>query len=256
MKMTEHLAPYRILEWDSDFFGFTIAKMDTNRLKPEDMEPLLQWCGEHSVDCLYLLADPMDALTVRLAERHGFGLADVRLDLSRPIIMDSDPAETISSPEHTMRKARQSDLAELEDMAQKNHTLSRFFFDPGFPRTACRELYALWIRKSLVDYADVFWVVLADELPVGYVTCNLEQDGRLGVIRLLGVAENHRNKGAGRLLVYQAIRWSGKMGAERITVTTQARNIDSQRLYQGAGFRTSSVYFWYHKWFRDGSGNL
>jgi hypothetical protein len=32
-------------------------------------------------------------------------------------------------------------------------------------------------------------------------------------------------------------------------VATQGRNVDSQRLYQRAGFVTDRVRFWFHRWF-------
>jgi hypothetical protein len=46
---------------------------------------------------------------------------------------------------------------------------------------------------------------------------------------------------------------AGGRGASVLTVATQARNIAAQRLYQRAGFLTSSVRVWYHRWFETRS---
>jgi dTDP-4-amino-4,6-dideoxy-D-galactose acyltransferase len=38
-------------------------------------------------------------------------------------------------------------------------------------------------------------------------------------------------------------------GVTEVTVVTQGRNIEAQRLYQKCGFLSRAIYYWYHKWF-------
>ena len=46
-----------ILEWDSAFFGVTIARVNGNRLDALTAAQVMDWCREKQVDCLYFLAD-------------------------------------------------------------------------------------------------------------------------------------------------------------------------------------------------------
>ena len=81
--MTEELCRYR--EWDSQFFGRRIAEVLGRRLSPEQVPEVLAWCTQQAIDCLYFLADPDDAETVRMAEDSRFRLVDIRLTLATPI---------------------------------------------------------------------------------------------------------------------------------------------------------------------------
>jgi ribosomal protein S18 acetylase RimI-like enzyme len=85
--------------------------------------------------------------------------------------------------------------------------------------------------------------------PAGYCTCDLRDGG--GSIGLLAVDPRWRRERFGTALVQSALDFFRASGAARTTVVTQGHNIASQRLYQRAGFVTSSIQLWYHRWRPD-----
>jgi hypothetical protein len=68
-----------ILEWDSAFFGLTIARVNQNRLDAQTAMQVMDWCQEKQVRCLYFLADSNHVETLRTAEKNGFYLTDIRV---------------------------------------------------------------------------------------------------------------------------------------------------------------------------------
>ena len=64
---------------------------------------------------------------------------------------------------------------------------------------------------------------------------------------LLGlvVASAHRERGIGRLLTEERLRWLVERGAPGVYFFTDIENIDSQRLHEQVGFRRLSRGFWF-----------
>ena len=249
--MTE--IPCQSLDWDSEFFGRRIARITTNRLRRETLERVLAWCEARSIECAYFLASADDDTTVRLAEDHGFQLVDLRVTLERSLAGatgDGTPGEAM-----TTRLARSDDVPVLRAIARVNHRDTRFYHDANFPRERCDALYETWIERSCGGYADAVWVCERARRPVGYVSCHRVGE-RAGQIGLLGVDPAVHGAGVGRRLVAAALDWFADLGAERVSVVTQGRNVRGQRLYQRAGFVTASLELLYHRWFvtRDGGG--
>lgn len=233
--------PCEVLEWDSEFFGFRIARLRGTPSSKEEMAHVLDWCVAEGIRCLYYLAPSDNAEVVRIAEEHQFAFVDIRLTLERRGGMP-----TASSP--TVRLATREDVASLAAIAKSAHTDSRFYYDQEFPRGRCGELYELWIEKSCEGFAGCVLVAEHDGKVAGYTTCNHE--GETGRIGLIAVADWIRGAGLGRQLVGSSLEFFQRRGAKRIQVVTQGRNIPAQRLYQRCGFLTRSLELWYHRWFR------
>ena len=235
------------LDWDSEFFGKRVARLNRSRLVPSSLSEVLAWCAGHRIDCLYFLADADDAETRRLAEQDNFLEVDVRLTLARPITQENLAPEL--SMDSRVRLARESDLPALRRFARILHRDSRFYFDHQFERAKCDLLYETWVENSFHDAAQTVFVAEVDDQPAGYAACRLH--GEESQIGLLGVAEAHTRRGLGKALVGKFLSWSALQGSTRATVVTQARNSAARGLYQGAEFLPSSSQRWYHRWFTN-----
>ena len=236
-------APCEALPWDSTFFSRRIARVSGHLLTFERAAAINGWCREHPIDCLYFLADASDPETVRLAAVNGFVLVDIRLTFGRALTgLRCESA-------HEVRPAAPEDVPGLRAIAERVHTDTRFYFDPGFPRSLCGELYATWIEKSCSGYADATLTCGPIGDPLGYIACSVDPSSRYGQIGLTGVAEKARGRGIGSALVQAALQWFAEQGCPRAAVVTQGCNSGAQRLYQKHGFRTELAQLWYHKWF-------
>jgi dTDP-4-amino-4,6-dideoxy-D-galactose acyltransferase len=235
------------LEWDSEFFGFRIARMTENRLDTDRLAQARAWCATHAIDCLYFLANSDDPQTSNSIRQSGFQPVDIRVTLEQSLA----PRTAVPTP--AIRTFQPSDLPLLCQIARASHHDSRFYYDPRFPRSRCDLLYEAWIERSVNGWADTVLVAAFGGLPAGYLSCHLADSG-VGSIGLVAVSGEHRGKGLGRQLIDAALDYFQTRGMKRVTVVTQGRNIASQRLYQRCGFLTQSVQLWYHYWFRDSPG--
>jgi dTDP-4-amino-4,6-dideoxy-D-galactose acyltransferase len=229
-----------LLEWDTAFFGFPIARLSGPPLTREAWLAVRRWCGENRIRCLYLLASVEDLAGAEfLIGKCDFRLVDIRATLER----DASPTE----PGGEIRLAQAADVPALAAIARESHTDSRFYRDPHFPRERCDALYQTWLEKSCAGWADAVLVAEYASRPAGYITCKLsEGEGQIG---LIAVASWARGAGIGRRLVLASVRTFAQNGARRVRVVTQGRNMAAQRLYQRCGFTTCSLQLWYHRWF-------
>jgi dTDP-4-amino-4,6-dideoxy-D-galactose acyltransferase len=240
-----------LLAWDSEFWGFTVARVLGDHLAEVRVDAVDAWCAEQGVRCLYFLAASNDPVTTLAAERGGFHLSDVRLTFRYDLASDSARERSLPRPELVLRSSTPDDLPWLEALARVSYRDTRFYYDQHFSRERCAELYATWIRKSCAGWADIVLVIVDAGEPRGYLSCHLEVDRGEGRIGLVGVHPLARGLGLGTALVNGAQGWFRQQGAAAVTVVTQGRNTVAQRLYQQAGFRTEDCRFWYHKWYAE-----
>ena len=237
------------LDWDSQFFGKRVARLNRSRFDEPTLSEALRWCADKRIDCLYFLADPDDGETRSVADQNSFLEVDMRLTLARPITPQDQESEL--SADSRVRLARESDLPRLRRLARTLHHDSRFYFDQRFERFKCDLLYETWIEKSCRDLAHAVFVPDVDGEAVGYITCGAS--GHETQIGLLGVAETHTRTGLGKALVQRFLSWSAQQGVQRATIVTQARNTAAQNLYQSCGFLPATLQRWYHRWFTNPS---
>jgi ribosomal protein S18 acetylase RimI-like enzyme len=233
-----------LLEWDTDFFGFRIARVLGDRLGKARARAIERWCFGNKVRCLYFEARADDQETVRTASSFGYDLVDHPVILTRPL--DHESAGEVEGT----RTAVKDDLPALTAIARASFSTSRYYFDPRFTSEQCDRLYAEWVRASVRGWADrVIAAIDTRGEAVGFVTCHLDPSKDEGRIGLIGVAEKSRGTGQGRRLVGAALRWMLEQGASMATVRTQARNTAAVRAYEHSGFRVRGFSLFYHRWF-------
>jgi dTDP-4-amino-4,6-dideoxy-D-galactose acyltransferase len=230
---------YRLLDWDSRFFGYRIARIEGDRLDEAGMAAALAGCEAERIECLYFCCAADDDRSVQLAESRRFHLVDVRLDLA--CRLPAAPAETAVG----LWLAQAADLASMRAIAADAYRDSRFWFDSHL-RPQAAALYREWIARSCRE--ETVWAIERDAAVQGFVTAAPESPA-IARIGLLGVAAASRGAGIGGALIRAALQWGTEVGAGEVRVVTQGRNVAAQRLYQACGFRTQSVHLWYHKWF-------
>jgi GNAT superfamily N-acetyltransferase len=231
----------RILEWDSEFFGLTIARVDPAALV-DNGRGIVAWC-DTAVDCSYLLADVADQPAIDAAHAHGFQLIDVRLTLEMPLA-GRDRFEVPARA--SVRPAAAGDLQPLQTIARVSHRDTRFYIDGRFDRSRCDAMYEVWITKSCNGWADHVVVAEVDDAAAGYLTCH--RHGAAGEIGLVGVAAGHRGAGLGTAMTRAALGWFQDHGVSTVSVVTQARNAAALRLYQQAGFAVRDIELSFHRW--------
>lgn len=240
-------SPGSILDWDSAFFGCTVARGGFREFSTRDVDLVLDWCVSEAVEWLHLLVASNHAPSVQLLQRSEFDLVDVRVQLLLDLETQNLPGQR--SFDFEIRPVREGDLITLRPIAATVHRDSRFYYDHRLGAERASALYVKWLEVSCQDgFADLVLVAELGGTAQAYVTGSLDAEGR-GHIGLVGVGEAARSRGIGSALLVAMVRWFVDHGVTRVKVVTQGRNVAAQRLYQRCGFVTDSVELWFHKWF-------
>ena len=251
--------------WDSAFFGVAIAQIAAGRTTAGELAAAVAQANDASVECLCFLADADDQESVRAAEVNGFSLMDVRLTLECAVDATSSAlarrsreakaalARRSREAKAAIRPAAPGDLPPLVALARTSHRNTRFHRDVRFDPARSDDLYAVWVERSVKgELADAVWVVDVDEAPSGYITASRGPAG--ASIGLVAVDEAYRGRGYGDQLLRTVLDWAAAQGIPRVSVVTQGRSAPAVRFYERAGFATSLIQLWYHRWLTGAMG--
>src|SRR5208283_5034163 len=122
-------APCELLPWDTEFFRCRIARVCGDTLKQEQAGQIDEWSRSNRVRGLYFLSRADDPATIQTAEKHGFGLVDIRVTFERVLMNSHDLARPDSPAGASIRPAQPGDLPGLQAMARAVHGETRFFKD-------------------------------------------------------------------------------------------------------------------------------
>jgi GNAT superfamily N-acetyltransferase len=236
-----------LLDWDSEHFGFPIARVLAGTLTSASAQAIDAWCIERGIRCLYFLADGDDPETARLAAEHGFRVVDIRVTTRRSY---EGLLDLHQGPEEVrMREATDTDLEYARRLAARAHHNSRFYFDGGFPKDRCDALYEAWVERAVRDPERELLIPVVDDEPVGYyAVAPISPDGE-GHGELVAIDERHRGKGWGRAMYFGAYRRLSERGVRAQRGVHSHRSVAGIRLGERIGFILEDMQVWHHKWF-------
>ena len=241
--------PCELLKWDTDFFGFRIARVRGDSLSEDLVKGIDSWCRQEKIRCLYFLSRADDPETTRLAEDNGFRMVDIRVTLSLRIPGERREIEKRRRSEATIRHACSQDTSGLLRIAGNSFYDTRFYFDANFPRHLVDSLYEIWVQRSLDSHDDAVLVAELDGSPVGFGLCRMDAEPGVGILCLTAVSEEVRGRGIGQDLINGGLDWFSGRGVNEVYAVNQGRNVDMLRLNQHCGILIREVQIWYHKWF-------
>jgi dTDP-4-amino-4,6-dideoxy-D-galactose acyltransferase len=233
------------LDWDSHFFGIKVAYVSCLHLSENIYKAISRYVIENDIQLVEYLCNCHDRRSVLIAEKEGFTFVDIRLTFAKRLKTFSPVAPT---NDFTFRKATEDDIGDLEIMAGRIYTKSRYFFDSNFGIDKAQEFYEGWIRKAVKgEFDDECWCSIHDDQIVAFCSVRYTQE-HSAQIGLFGVHEKFAGRGIGRRTIERVIEELAKRGIVELTVVTQGRNYSAQNLYQAVGFKTKETQLWYHKW--------
>lgn len=242
MEGDDRRAPVTPLDWDSEFLGLSVTRLDEPILAIPELAHILGKLRAEGVNLVYWPSaaelDPgaMQQLGGALVDTKTTFVADLRgLRMSELPHKDAERFSATTAG------------AELEELAIQAGAFSRFARDPRIPRERFEALYRLWIRGAVAgELARGVLLVREEDRVAGVVTVG-ERNGR-GEIGLLAVGAAFRGRGVGRTLVQSAKRWSASEGHSFGQVVTQGGNVAACALYASCGYAVERVEYYYHLW--------
>ena len=232
------------LKWDSDFFGFSVARItaaaDVRLLTVllEDLKAkryrLVYWNIPAANGLMSGAADSLGGRVVGAKVTYFADLPAIRAAFcSRACII--------------MPYERTEPDRDLITLALQSGEFSRFKLDPLFPSKLYDKLYTAWITRYVRK--EIGWGVLVakdGDLTMGMVALG-DKNGR-GDVGLLAVAPQASGKGVGKALMAAAGASFEAKGYDKVQVVTQRANRRACRLYEVCGYKVEKiddvVHFW------------
>ena len=234
----------KFLEFDSEIFGFSVAKILSPRLARDELKNALDELRKQNVRLVYWAADSEDTASQETAvEFKGFlGCHTVTYLLDLTLLDRSK----LNIPEIEFYSYDYV-TAELEKLSAYAGNYSHLRADPQLPKELFYNLYKRWIANCVNGVvAHKVLIIRRDECIAAMVSVG-EKNMR-GDIGLLAVNENYRGQHLGVNLVCAAQAYFIDYGYKFSQVVTQAENIAACKLYEKCGYTKEKVECFYHFW--------
>ncbi|MDY0279174.1 MAG: GNAT family N-acetyltransferase [Salinivirgaceae bacterium] len=220
------------LNWDSEFFGYSIGKLTlVNKEKPD--ESIMDLLKPYKL--IYVFTESS------LPPDFPGALVDTKILFEKTITENSKPIDTIVGFDSNYL------YEELLELAFLSGTYSRFKTDQNFKRNEFSKLYKEWIDKSLANDNICTLIKPVNRHVGGFITVDLNNQ-YFAQIGLVAVSDKYQGKGIGSLLLSASEYLAYKKGFSKIKVATQKLNTAAMNLYSKNGYVQSSSTFIYHLW--------
>lgn len=232
-----------ILEWDSSFFGYPVAKIMAQAITAGKLEPLVAEAKKNGTRLIYLFTDPSDTVSAQAAKSIDAKLVDQKITYH--IYINKTDVATVDA--HIEEFLGDHPTAQLVNLSLQSGLYSRYKIDPEFKNNEFERLYLAWIENSVnKKIADHIFVYMEDCRELGFVTLKARSDH--AQIGLIAVDESSRGKAIGKKLVAAVINKLQNKHIPELDVATQIDNADACNFYEKAGFKGLKTENIYHIW--------
>jgi ribosomal protein S18 acetylase RimI-like enzyme len=236
---------YEILEWDSDFFGFSVARIVPDELDYNNLKEVLAEMKKEKVSLAYWASCRTDEYSRKMAEDLGGFLTEKKITYL--IILESLNKKSLRFADMVEIYKDDKPNSDLEKLIIEGGVYSRFYVDPKISREKYEALHKLWIANSTnKSIAKAVLIIRKHSRIVGFVSLG-EKTGR-GNIVYIAVDANIRGKGLGGALMNSAHSWFISNGYKYAQAETQEANIIACRMYEKFGYNIDKVQNFYHFW--------
>lgn len=230
--------------WDSGFFGFPVAHVESEAHDTKQFNKALTSAREMGVILLVYKApfgtqiscdDPHVLADTRLTYRYSIGDMALR-DLPSP----SYPVEIYDG---------KTPLPVFDLLAEKWGTHSRFYVDEMFPKSAADAMYVHWVRRMVKrEMADLFLVARDRHGDIGAISSARIDSTGLGAPLMMVADDRLVGLGLGRSFVLTIMQWLKENGVENAELVAQASNRLACNTYKKLGWQLKSKQDIFHIW--------
>ena len=232
---------YKLLKWDSSFFGFKVALIYGSS---NNLSEILHQLEANKVKLAYCFISDKDRKANNNALKKGGLLVDRKVTYRGLIGSEELPPVNTDKIKSFLFKPLNDKILSL---ALQSGIYSRFCLDKHFASDAYEKLYSEWISKSLAKIiADEVYMYVEEGKEQGLIT--LSRKDNYAEIGLLAVDTMSRGKSLGKQLVNAASVKTSEWGYNTLKVATQKENIPACRFYEKLGFEIEKIENIYHFW--------
>lgn len=223
----------KILDWDSNFFGFKVGEISDFSAEP---------------------------ITIEDKEIH-FVQTKSEEDIEPNLIgfeKKYQEAKVVFAKELQQKHSIEKDIRDFDEfpldkeifypIAYESGKYSRYKQDPCFSEDKFKHLYELWVENSInKSFATkIFYIANEEGMPKGFVTLKASQNE--AHIGLIGVLPQYQGEGLGSALLKACENYSIETGVKTIYIPTQLENTPACNFYKKMGYETSEIVYIKHFW--------
>jgi dTDP-4-amino-4,6-dideoxy-D-galactose acyltransferase len=236
---------FKLLEWDSQFFGYKVAAIKADALDLPVLKNILVQLREKDFKLAYCYVAPEDKKSRESISQVSALLADEKITYTIKI---SDEASFPVS-EYVVPYDLNFTSDKIVTLALDSGLYSRFKIDPDFQNNEFERLYTEWIKKSVNKLvSNEVLIYREDQDILGFITLAFKNNA--GSIGLIAVDENQRGKSIGKKLIGSALLYFKENKVTEVDVVTQKANKIACRFYETCGFKIKSIVNIYHLWIK------
>ena len=233
---------FEILKWDSDFFNFKVAKINTFDSK-EVYQDILEDLKRQNIKLAYCFTTPGSFMD-KILEVDSAILVDQKVTYSRPINRENNEVSDVNILAYS--KGIVTD--KMVDIAIQTSEHSRFRVDVNFQNEEFKKLYYQWIKNAVEDiHGGQLFTYQEVETLKGLIYLK-EINHKIGIISLIGVDKEARGEQIGTKLINQSMAYFNKLGKKEVQVVTQKANVLACNFYEKNGFEIIDTVNVYHLW--------
>lgn len=231
---------YEILKWDTDFFGYPVARIHGDHLALDELQWLLANMKGKAKLVYYASAFPLEGADELLSEFNGL-LVDQKTTFYKAATRVTERNSNIVEYQNWMNKDA------LVELSIASGAYSRYKIDPNIGEQKYQALYKEWILNSISHVlAKEVLVYTVDNEMLGIVTLTIKDNvAQVGVI---AVKEIKRGLGIGKSLMGAAELFAIANDLPGVRVISQGANKPACALYTGQGYEIKKVEYFYHFW--------
>ena len=234
----ESAVSFRDLQWDTEFFGVTSAKVILRKpLTRMEWDSLKERFGEYQfISIENHNSEPINAQFIG-TDTTAF-LADVNIQFKKKVDAACDKPEGIKLYKAMERDERIVEMAEFP--------LSKFTEDPELAKRGGADVYRQWLINSFGKPEKFYAVAENDGEINGYLLHSYSD--RTCTVELIAVSSKRAKGGIGTGLM-KAVEYAAcQRGCDELKVGTQMRNTGAINFYQKCGCKQVGCHQVYHMW--------
>jgi dTDP-4-amino-4,6-dideoxy-D-galactose acyltransferase len=230
------------LEWDSNFFGFNIADLDSNF--KFDKYIFYDYIKINNVKLIQCCIDIGNRDYINILENEQFNFIDLNLTFSLKI---KDEAKIDINSKLVLEKSKVEEKESLIKIADKSFLGSRYNFC-NFDINKVNDMYKIWINKSIDGkFDDECLSLKLENKVIGFITLKYHYENKSVRIGLIATTKENRFNGYGKRMINLLKNYLLEKGIFNISVSTQGGNKIAQNFYISSDFRIDNIKSWYYK---------
>lgn len=231
----------KFLEWDTDYFGVSSARVNLNGIIEEkSQEDIIAFCKAYDFVTISNI-DNIKENNRWIGNRTNAFLADMNIQFLKVLTDKPDyQCEKNYVAESLSRNVQ------IIDIAKKSFNYSRFFNDPKLPQDQANKIYLHWTDCAFGQDNKYFVLSEREGNVAGYILFSFNGDS--SVIELIAVDEKYQGQRVGKSLVHTMESFVIDRGIKKIKVGTQVNNVSAVQFYSAMEFKYVSCGSMYHLW--------